>query len=125
MDFVLPRAHLKDIVHEVKNKESSCSNVVPTSKCTCWSWLSSNQHPSDSLTCKAEEQDEYELKKSRLCGPTGPIEPECSSNITENMPMSNYDSCFDVGLHGQFPRSSYHPSQMLNSVPPSIVDLDA
>ncbi|KAB5568736.1 hypothetical protein DKX38_002529 [Salix brachista] len=84
MDFVLPRAHLKDIVHQVKNKESSCSNFVPTSKCTCWSWLSSNEHPSDSLTCKAEEQDEYELKKSRLCGPIGPIEPECSSNITEN-----------------------------------------
>ena len=56
----------------------------------------SNQHPSDSLSCKSEEQDECGLvdalavaishvkisepKRSRLCGPTGPIEQQCSSN---------------------------------------------
>ncbi|KAJ6736520.1 SERINE/THREONINE-PROTEIN KINASE [Salix viminalis] len=55
-----------------------------------------NRHPSDSLSCKSEEQDECGLvdalavaishvkisepKRSRLCGPTGPIEQQCSSN---------------------------------------------
>jgi hypothetical protein len=59
-----------------------------------------SQHPSDSLSCKSEEQDECGLvdalavaishvkisepKRSRLCGPTGPIEQQCSSNITAN-----------------------------------------
>ncbi|KAL3593078.1 hypothetical protein D5086_011718 [Populus alba] len=59
-----------------------------------------SQNPSDSLSCKSEEQDECGLvdalavaishvkisepKRSRLCGPTGPIEQQCSSNITAN-----------------------------------------
>jgi hypothetical protein len=59
-----------------------------------------NQHPSDSLSCMSEEHGECGLvdalavaishfkmldpKRSRLCGPTGPIEQQCSSNISAN-----------------------------------------
>ncbi|XP_022768396.1 serine/threonine-protein kinase PEPKR2 [Durio zibethinus] len=55
---------------------------------------------SNSLSCKSEEQDENgvvdvlavaishvrisEPKRSRLCSPTGPIEQQCSSNLTAN-----------------------------------------
>ncbi|KAJ6773416.1 SERINE/THREONINE-PROTEIN KINASE PEPKR2 [Salix purpurea] len=78
MDFVLHRAHLKDIVG------------------AGWSEEDLNRRPSDSLSCRSEEQDECGLvdalavaishvkisepKRSRLCGPTGPIEQQCSSN---------------------------------------------
>lgn len=55
---------------------------------------------SESLSDKSEEQDDSGLvdvlavaisnvrisepKRSRLCGPTGPIEQQCSSNMTTN-----------------------------------------
>lgn len=55
---------------------------------------------SESWSSKSEEQDECDLvdvlaeaisnvrisepKRSRLCGPTGPIEQQCSSNMTAN-----------------------------------------
>uniref|UniRef100_A0A2P2LWZ4 Uncharacterized protein MANES_02G147900 n=1 Tax=Rhizophora mucronata TaxID=61149 RepID=A0A2P2LWZ4_RHIMU len=58
------------------------------------------QSLSDSLDCKSDDQDECgfvdalavavshvkisEPKRSRLCGPTGPIEQQCSSNLTAN-----------------------------------------
>ncbi|KAJ6411895.1 hypothetical protein OIU84_005043 [Salix udensis] len=88
MDFVLHRAHLKDICpsdqkQRIKVGAGSSEEDL-------------NQHPSDSLSCKSEEQDECGLvdalavaishvkisepKRSRLCGPTGPIEQQCSSN---------------------------------------------
>ncbi|KAJ4833928.1 Serine/threonine-protein kinase pepkr2 [Turnera subulata] len=61
----------------------------------------SDQHsPSHTLSSKSEEQDECGLvdalavaishvkisepKRSRLCAPTGPIEQQCSSNLTAN-----------------------------------------
>ena len=56
--------------------------------------------PSESLNCESDEHDEgglvdvlavaisnvriSEPKRSRLCGPTGPIEQQCSSKLTAN-----------------------------------------
>lgn len=67
---------------------------------------------SSSLSCNSEEQDECGLvdalavaishvkisepKRTRLCGPTGPIEQQCSSNMTANNLCRAFWSCWQT-----------------------------